>query len=64
MKHHLVIFIPAGLFKVACGIYLDGPDKERGTGLPHEVTCGNCKRTRTWRGQARWDRRCREQRKS
>lgn len=43
MKVHLVVYIVAGVFKTACGRYLDGPDKERGTALPDKVDCKNCR---------------------
>lgn len=45
LKTHMVVYIPAGLFKTACGLYLDGPDKERGAVFHNEITCKNCQRT-------------------
>lgn len=59
MKIHGFIQVIGGLFKTPCGLYLDGPDKERVEAYSHKVTCGNCKRTHEHRAQvrvARWQR--------
>ena len=56
-KIHYIIQIVGEAFKIACGPYLDGTDKERGTAFVGAVTCKNCKRTHTYRGEARWNRR-------
>ena len=48
-----------GLFLTPCGIYLDGPDKERVEADPSKVTCQNCKRThkhKTQQWTASWQR--------
>lgn len=45
LKTHGFVRAMGGLIMTPCGVYLDGPDKERVEADSSKVTCGNCKRT-------------------